>query len=166
MDRFEKKNKLTLNYFQEVLESEKFDTEFIIFRDDQGNLNNLSIYENEFYTSTASCHMKVSCNFAFWSDLTYSCQIVFSCSDRVYWPKLFIGGSVTMNFEKVPSTQPEAVESANEISRLEAATKLLKDNLKKYVKKHGEVETSTEKWGYYPSVSWSFNKDKYKRNCS
>lgn len=88
--------------------------------------------------------------------------MVFSCSDRVYWPKLFIGGSITMNFEKVPTTQPEAVELANEISRLEAATKLLKDNLKKYVKEHGEVETSTEKWGYYPSVSWSFKKDSVK----
>lgn len=59
-----KKNELTLNRFKEVLESEKFETEFIVFRDDQGNLNNLIIYENEFYTSTANGHVKVSCNFA------------------------------------------------------------------------------------------------------
>ncbi|MGG0656444.1 hypothetical protein [Rummeliibacillus pycnus] len=64
-----------------------------------------------------------------------------------------------MNFEQVPNTPSDAIEMANEISRLEAASKLIKDNLKKYVKEHGPVETSIEKWGFYPSISWSFNKD-------
>ncbi|MGG0656445.1 hypothetical protein [Rummeliibacillus pycnus] len=60
-----KENELTFNAFRKVLVNEKFDTEYLVFRDDQGNMNNLIIHDNEFYTSTAKGHVKVSNNFAF-----------------------------------------------------------------------------------------------------
>lgn len=52
----------------------------------------------------------------------------------------------------------EAVQLANEINRLEAAAKAMKDQLKKYVEENGSVDTGQEVWGFYESVSWNFDK--------
>lgn len=51
----------------------------------------------------------------------------------------------------------EAVNLANEINRLEAITKKMKDDLKSFVEQNGPVETQTEVWGYTEAVSYSFN---------
>lgn len=61
--------------------------------------------------------------------------------------------------ELTVATPEEAVELANEINRMEAAVKLMKEELKTYVNQHGPIDTGQEVWNYYPSVSWSFDKD-------
>jgi len=61
-----------------------------------------------------------------------------------------------------PMTQAEAVAMANEIVRLEAVAKELKNQLKIYVEMYGSVETNDQIWGFNESVSWSFPGDKLK----
>jgi len=51
----------------------------------------------------------------------------------------------------------DAVKLANEIHRLDAALKLMKNELKAYVKDHGALDTGEEIWDIVPSVSWSFD---------
>jgi hypothetical protein len=59
-------------------------------------------------------------------------------------------------------TQVEAVTMANEILRLEAAVKEMKNQLKGYVEEYGPVETNDQVWDFNESISWSFNGDKLK----
>lgn len=54
-------------------------------------------------------------------------------------------------------TKEDAVNLANEISRLEAIVKSMKDELKKHVEAYGPVDTGTETWNFYESVSWKFD---------
>ncbi|GAB3051599.1 hypothetical protein [Virgibacillus ainsalahensis] len=58
--------------------------------------------------------------------------------------------------EQELGSQKDAVQLANEINRLEAALKQMKDELKSYVKEHGSVDTGEEVWDFYESVSWKF----------
>jgi len=60
----------------------------------------------------------------------------------------------------------EAIDLANEINRLESALKKMKDELKKYVKEHGAVDTGQEVWGFYESVSWVFDRNGLKEVAS
>jgi len=57
------------------------------------------------------------------------------------------------------TTQEEAVALANEINRLDAAVKVMKAELKKYVEANGPVDTGEEVWDFYKSESWSFDKE-------
>lgn len=59
--------------------------------------------------------------------------------------------NVTLQSEK------DAVKLANEINRLEAALKQMKDELKSYVNEHGAVNTGEEVWNFFDSVSWKFD---------
>ena len=59
-------------------------------------------------------------------------------------------------------TLAEAVTIANEIARLEATAKAMKNQLKEYVEEHGPVETNDQVWNFNESVSWNFNGDKLK----
>lgn len=54
------------------------------------------------------------------------------------------------------NTQQEAIELANEIERIEATLKQLKDNLRGYVEVHGPVNTGEKVWSCNNSVSWRF----------
>lgn len=60
---------------------------------------------------------------------------------------------------KTVVTHEDAIKLANEINRLDSALKQLKDELKKYVKEHGSVDTGQEVWDFYESVSWKFDKE-------
>ncbi|WP_067728840.1 hypothetical protein [Oceanobacillus damuensis] len=51
----------------------------------------------------------------------------------------------------------DAIQLANEINRLEAALKQMKEELKNFVRDHGEVDTGEETWNFYESVSWRFS---------
>ncbi|OZU89063.1 hypothetical protein CIL03_08590 [Virgibacillus indicus] len=51
----------------------------------------------------------------------------------------------------------EAIQLANEINRLEAALKQMKDELKTFVKDYGAVDTGEEVWNFYESISWKFS---------
>jgi hypothetical protein len=59
-------------------------------------------------------------------------------------------------------TPVEAVAMANEIVRIEAVAKELKNQLKDYVEKYGPVETNDQIWCFNESVSWNFPGDKLK----
>lgn len=59
-------------------------------------------------------------------------------------------------------TQVEAATMANEIARLEATVKEMKNQLKDYVEKNGPVETNDQIWNFNESVSWNFAGDKLK----
>lgn len=59
-------------------------------------------------------------------------------------------------------TLDEAVQVANEIERLESAVKLLKDELRAYVREHGEVDTGEKVWRFQQSVSWDIPPEKLK----
>ena len=61
-----------------------------------------------------------------------------------------------------PLTQVEAVTMANEILRLEATVKEMKNQLKDYVEEYGPVETNDQIWDFNESVSWNFAGDKLK----
>jgi hypothetical protein len=61
-----------------------------------------------------------------------------------------------------PLTQVEAVTMANEILRLEATVKEMKNQLKDYVEEYGSVETNDQVWDFNESVSWNFPGDKLK----
>lgn len=52
-------------------------------------------------------------------------------------------------------TFEEAVQVANEIERLESAVKLLKDELRTYVREHGEVDTGEKVWKFQQVESWN-----------
>ncbi|WP_394237414.1 hypothetical protein [Niallia oryzisoli] len=61
-----------------------------------------------------------------------------------------------------PMTQAEAVAMADEIVRIEAVAKELKNQLKVYVEKNGSVETKDQVWDFNESISWNFPGDKLK----
>lgn len=56
---------------------------------------------------------------------------------------------------KTIETIEEAIQVANEIERLESAVKLLKEELRAYVREHGEVDTGEKVWQFRQSVSWN-----------
>ncbi|QKY69349.1 hypothetical protein [Lentibacillus sp. CBA3610] len=70
--------------------------------------------------------------------------------------------AVTELQEQELQSHEEAVQLANEINRLEAALKQMKDDLKTYVKTHGRVDTGDEVWDFYQSVSWKFDRNHLK----
>ncbi|MGE7921210.1 hypothetical protein ACQKM9_20060 [Viridibacillus sp. NPDC093762] len=67
-----------------------------------------------------------------------------------------------MDFELEPKNFAQAIKLAKEIERLEATVKCMKDNFKTFVKEYGAVETDFERWDFYPSVSWAFDKENTK----
>lgn len=54
-------------------------------------------------------------------------------------------------------TLEEAVNLANEIERIEAAAKLMKTDLRKFVEQHGPVETADTIWDFNEAVSYKFD---------
>lgn len=54
-------------------------------------------------------------------------------------------------------TREEAIKIANEILRLEATIKEMKEMLKEYVKENGELVAGDTKWLFQNSISWEFN---------
>ena len=64
--------------------------------------------------------------------------------------------------EQKLQSQEDAVQLANEINRLEAALKQMKDSLKAYVQVYGSVDTGEEVWDFYQSVSWKFDRNHLK----
>lgn len=59
-------------------------------------------------------------------------------------------------------TVEEAVQLANEIERVEAAAKIMKDKLKKFVEINGPVETSDKVWDLSEAVSYKFDSEQLK----
>lgn len=56
-------------------------------------------------------------------------------------------------------TEAEAIELANEIERVESGLKMMKDTLKEYVSKNGEIDTGEKVWSFHESTSWKFEAD-------
>lgn len=63
---------------------------------------------------------------------------------------------------KIESAE-EAIRVANEVERLEAVIKVMKDQMKAYVDKNGPIETDSVVWDYNESASFSFTADQLKR---
>lgn len=59
-------------------------------------------------------------------------------------------------------TMNEAIKLANEVERIEAVLKIMKDQMKAYVQKNGPIETDSVIWDFNESVSYSFNSDQMK----
>lgn len=59
-------------------------------------------------------------------------------------------------------TMNEAINLANEVERIEAVLKVMKDQMKAYVQKNGPIETDSVIWDFNESVSYSFNPDQMK----
>lgn len=59
-------------------------------------------------------------------------------------------------------TMNEAINLANEVERIEAVLKVMKDQMKAYVQKNGPIETESVIWDFNESVSYSFNPDQLK----
>lgn len=59
-------------------------------------------------------------------------------------------------------TIDDAVKTANEIERLEAVLKSMKEKLKAFVDKNGALETKDKVWDYVVSVSWEFQPEQLK----
>lgn len=68
----------------------------------------------------------------------------------------------TLLKEKPVETIEQAVQLANEIERLEAVLKSMREELKYFVDKNGAVETSDKVWDYSNSISWSFGSEQLK----
>lgn len=62
----------------------------------------------------------------------------------------------------VVPTKEQAVKTALEIERTEAALTQMKAELKAYVEANGALEAGDKKWDFYPSYSWEFVADKLK----
>lgn len=62
-------------------------------------------------------------------------------------------------------TLEEAVQLANEIERLEATLKQMKEELKAFVETHGEVSTDDKVWAFSESISWQFDANSLKEFC-
>ncbi|OUM87870.1 MAG: hypothetical protein BAA01_12020 [Bacillus thermozeamaize] len=63
-------------------------------------------------------------------------------------------------------TAEEAVKVAQEIERLEAVVKAMKESLKRYVEETGKpVETVDQVWWWVESESWKFTPEKLKELC-
>ncbi|OEC01293.1 hypothetical protein EYB33_12050 [Lysinibacillus sphaericus] len=59
-------------------------------------------------------------------------------------------------------TMNEAINLANEVERIEAVLKVMKDQMKAYVQKNGPIETDSVIWDFNESVSYSFNPEQMK----
>ncbi|MEN0661406.1 hypothetical protein NST11_18930 [Caldifermentibacillus hisashii] len=59
-------------------------------------------------------------------------------------------------------TSEQAVEMANEILRLEAVLKTMKDQLKRFVEENGELVVGDTVWKFQESISWDFESNKIK----
>lgn len=59
-------------------------------------------------------------------------------------------------------TMNEAIKLANEVERIEAVLKVMKDQMKAYVQKNGPIETDSVIWDFNESVSYSFNPEQMK----
>ncbi len=59
-------------------------------------------------------------------------------------------------------TREQAVEMANEILRLEAVLKTMKDQLKRFVEENGELVVGDTVWKFQESISWDFESNKIK----
>ncbi|HEY9747044.1 MAG TPA: hypothetical protein V6C99_12590 [Oculatellaceae cyanobacterium] len=63
-------------------------------------------------------------------------------------------------------TSEEAVKVAQEIERLEAVVKAMKESLKKFVEETGQpVETVDQVWWWVESETWKFSPEKLKELC-
>ncbi len=60
-------------------------------------------------------------------------------------------------------SREEAIRVANEVERLEAVIKVMKDQMRTYVDKNGPIETDTVVWDYNESCSFSFTADEMKK---
>lgn len=54
-------------------------------------------------------------------------------------------------------TEKEAIDLANEIIRLEATTKAMKDKLKTYIRDNGELVAGDNVWSFQNAIKWEFN---------
>lgn len=71
---------------------------------------------------------------------------------------------MTINLNPKNMTHEDAVNLANQIERIEAGLKQMKESLKQYcVQNDTCIETETSVWDFYPSVSWSFSPEAKKR---
>jgi hypothetical protein len=70
--------------------------------------------------------------------------------------KIKESATMTTQLKNEITTLKEAIATANEIVRLEAAVKTMKENLKVFVDANGSVEASDQVWSYSESISWKF----------
>lgn len=73
----------------------------------------------------------------------------------------------TSTLVKKIESMEQAIQLANEIERVEAALKAMKDQLKVFVDSLGKkgtkfVETGDKKWGYFTSDTWKFTPESLK----
>lgn len=54
-------------------------------------------------------------------------------------------------------TYQDAINAVNQVCRLEAVLKQLKEQLKAFVKNHGPVETEEQICDFFPSTKWVFS---------
>jgi hypothetical protein len=73
-----------------------------------------------------------------------------------------MSNAVAVIGNKIDSTQ-EAIRVANEVERLEAVIKVMKDQMKAYVDKCGPIETGSVVWDYNETCSYSFTADQLKK---
>lgn len=66
-------------------------------------------------------------------------------------------GAATIKVIENGMTVGEAVKLANEIERIEAAAKLMKADLRKFVEQQGPVETADTIWDINEAVSYRFD---------
>lgn len=76
---------------------------------------------------------------------------------------LFMSNALNVVIGNKIQTAEEAVRIANEVERLEAVIKVLKDQMKVYVDQNGPIETDTVVWDYNVSNSFSFDAEGLKR---
>lgn len=69
---------------------------------------------------------------------------------------------MTTQVENKTMTKEEVIKIANEITRLEAAVKEMKNQVKAYVDEHDSFEAGGNVWGYSDSVSWKLDSNKMK----
>lgn len=69
-------------------------------------------------------------------------------------------GAILKNKEEM--TMEQAIELAKEIERVDSALKKMKDDLKIFLGKHGEVNTGEKIWRIAVSEAWSIDKNKMK----
>lgn len=73
-----------------------------------------------------------------------------------------MSNNVLTKFGTKIETINEAINLANEVERIEAVLKVMKDQMKAYVQKNGPIETDSVIWDFNESVSYSFNPDQMK----
>lgn len=73
-----------------------------------------------------------------------------------------MSNNILTKFGTKIETMNEAIKLANEVERIEAVLKIMKDQMKAYVQKNGPIETDSVIWDFNESVSYSFNPDQMK----